>query len=170
MVVVIGTLMGIRRLEQRKEPVPVKQGEVGIRIGRWMPAKQMVVMLTDLARPVVMANVVIVGLRQRHMNHAKNHDPDSRGFATQTGDHLRRAVTWKLGFLCSLVGGDPVASLARCRPQPARCRANHSLLWTRTPVRSSRRVRGIGHQLSLSGLAAPGAAGGCRFGLGLDLL
>ena len=62
MVVVIGTLMGIRRLEQRKEPVPVKQRKVCIRIGRWMPAEEMVVMLTHLARTVVMPNVVIVGL------------------------------------------------------------------------------------------------------------
>ncbi len=40
--------------------------------------KQMVVIDADLARAVVMANVVIVGLRQRHVNHAENHDADSQ--------------------------------------------------------------------------------------------
>jgi len=78
MVVVVGTLMGIRRFKQRKEPVPVEKREVGIRISRGMPAQQMIVMFTHLANPVVMANVVIIGLRQGHVDDAQNHDPDSQ--------------------------------------------------------------------------------------------
>ena len=86
MMVVIGSLMRIGRLEQRKEPVPVQQREVGTRVGRRMPSKQMVVMVADLTGPVVMANVVIVSLRQRDVNHAQNHDPNQEGFAIQSGD------------------------------------------------------------------------------------
>ena len=64
MMVVIGSLMRIGRFEQRQEPVPVQQREVGTRVGRRMPSQQMVVMVANLPGPVVMANVVIVGLRQ----------------------------------------------------------------------------------------------------------
>ena len=39
MMVVIGALVMIPRLDERKEPVPVKQTEVGIGIGRGMPAQ-----------------------------------------------------------------------------------------------------------------------------------
>ena len=86
MMVVIGLLMRIRRLEQRKEPVPVQRLRSAFEIGRRMPAQQMVVMDADLAGPVVMANVVIVGLRQRHVNHAENHDPDEQDSRSQRGD------------------------------------------------------------------------------------
>ncbi len=76
MVVVIRSLMGIRTVKLRQKPVPVQQRDVGIQFGCGMPPQQMIVMSTDLARTVVMANVVIVRLRQGHVNHAQNHDPD----------------------------------------------------------------------------------------------
>ena len=78
MMIVIGALVRIGWLEQRKEPVPVKQSEVRTSVGRRMPPKQMVVMGADLSGAVVMTNVVIVGLRQWDVHHAENHDPDKR--------------------------------------------------------------------------------------------
>ena len=74
--VVVGALVMISRLDERKEPVPVKETEVGIEIGRGMPAQQVVVMKADFTSGIVMANVVVVGLRQRNVNDAEDHDPD----------------------------------------------------------------------------------------------
>ncbi len=62
-------------LEHRQEPVPVQQSQVGTRISRGVPPQKVVVVNADLSRSVVMANVVKIRLRQRHVNHAHNHDP-----------------------------------------------------------------------------------------------
>ena len=70
--------MRVARLEHRQEPMPVQQSEVGTRIGRGVPPQKVVVMNANLSRSVVMANVVIIRLRQRHVNHAQNHDPDEQ--------------------------------------------------------------------------------------------
>ena len=79
MVVVIGLLVRNRRsFKQRQEPVPVQQRHVGIGFGRRVPPQQVIVVIANLARTVVMANVVIVGLRQRHVNHTQHHDPDEQ--------------------------------------------------------------------------------------------
>ena len=44
--------------------------------GVGVPAEQVVVMLADLARPVVVADVVKVGLRQRRVHEAEDQDHD----------------------------------------------------------------------------------------------
>ena len=43
MMVVVGAVVMITRLDERKEPVPVKEGQIGSGIGRWMPAQQVIV-------------------------------------------------------------------------------------------------------------------------------
>ncbi len=60
----------------------------------------------------------------------------SKGFATQSGD---RCAAPSLGSSISYFFGRRRSRsfLARCRRQPGTC---HPLLWTRTPVRSSRSV------------------------------
>ena len=65
-------------LHDRNEPVPVEQGHIIIGASRGMPAQQMIVIDADLAAIVMMANVVVVGLRQRHVNHAENQYADSQ--------------------------------------------------------------------------------------------
>ena len=57
----------------------MQQRHVGTRVSRGMPAKEMVVMLANLAGTVVVADVVIVSLRQRHVDHAETDDPNQEG-------------------------------------------------------------------------------------------
>ena len=44
-----------------------------------MPAQEMIVVDADLARLVVVADIVVVGLRQRYVNHAENQHADPQG-------------------------------------------------------------------------------------------
>jgi hypothetical protein len=58
---------GIQRsragLDEGDEPVPVQQGHVVVKVGRGMPAQEVIVVEADLAGCVVMADIVIIGLR-----------------------------------------------------------------------------------------------------------
>ena len=64
MMFVVGTLMMIADLHEWNEPVPVQHGNVVVRVGRWVPAQEVIVVDADLARSVVVADVVIIGLGQ----------------------------------------------------------------------------------------------------------
>jgi hypothetical protein len=76
MMVVIGSIVRIGRLEHREEPVPVQESHIRTFVRRRMPPQQVVVMRADFAGAVVVANVVIIRLRQRDVDHAQNNDPD----------------------------------------------------------------------------------------------
>ena len=79
MMLVVGALVMIAELHERNEPVPVQQGHVVVEIGRGVPAQEMIVIDADFAGRVVVADVVIVGLRQRYVDDAENQDADSQG-------------------------------------------------------------------------------------------
>jgi hypothetical protein len=70
--------VGVSELDDRRKPVPVQQGDVAVRSGRRVPAQEMVVVQTELAGPVVVADVVKIGLRQRYVDHAEDQEADSQ--------------------------------------------------------------------------------------------
>jgi hypothetical protein len=72
------TVVGIVGLGQRNKPVPVQQGDIGVNRGRGMPSQQVVVKEADLAGRVVVADIVIIRLRQRHANHTRDQQADSQ--------------------------------------------------------------------------------------------
>src|SRR5262245_50149542 len=51
-------------VDEGNDPVPVQQGNVFVRAGRRMPAQEMIVVGAELAGRVVVADIVIIGLRQ----------------------------------------------------------------------------------------------------------
>jgi hypothetical protein len=75
---VVGALMMIAEFHNRHEPVPVQHGHVVVKVGRRVPAQQVIVIDADFAGRVVVADVVVVGLRQRHVNQAENQNSDSQ--------------------------------------------------------------------------------------------
>jgi len=79
--VVAGAVQG------RENPVPVQDRRIGIVARGRMPPEQMVVVDADLARRVVMANVVEVGLRQGNVDQARDQqaDPDASSNAGRVG-------------------------------------------------------------------------------------
>ena len=77
-VLVIGALVMVTEFNDRDEPVPVQHGHVVVVVGRRVPAQKVIVITTDFARSIVVANVVVVGLGQRHMNEAENQESDSQ--------------------------------------------------------------------------------------------
>ena len=78
MMLVVRTLVMIAELHDRHEPVPVQHGHVVVEVGRRVPAQQVIVITADFAGRVMVADVVIVGLGQRHVNDAENQYPDSQ--------------------------------------------------------------------------------------------
>jgi hypothetical protein len=56
----------------------VQDCQIDILSGGRMPPQQMVVVRADLADPVVMADVVIIGLGERDAQEPENQDRDSR--------------------------------------------------------------------------------------------
>ncbi len=64
--------------------MPVQQCHVVVGIGQGMPAQEVVVVRADLAGLVVVADVVVVGLRQRDMDRAEDQEPDPQGSQTAT--------------------------------------------------------------------------------------
>ncbi len=78
LVLVVGPLMMVAQIRAGNHPVPVQHGHVVVKIGERVPAQEVIVVNTDLPRRVVMADIVIVGLRQRNMHGAENHDRDSQ--------------------------------------------------------------------------------------------
>ena len=77
--VVIAAGLTSARLDERDEPVPVKERHVGVGIGPRMPAQEMVVVGADLTRRVVVADIVIVSLRQRDVDRAEDQEADPQG-------------------------------------------------------------------------------------------
>ncbi len=75
---VVGTLVMIAELHERDEPVPVQHGHVVVEIGRGVPAQEVIVIDADFTGGVMVADVVIVGLGQRHVNQAENQNADSQ--------------------------------------------------------------------------------------------
>ena len=65
----------------RKKPVPVEHGDITGDPRPGVPAEQMIVKLANLARLVVVANVVKIRLRQRGMHHAEGHEDDPQDAA-----------------------------------------------------------------------------------------
>ncbi len=78
MLLVAGTLVTIAKLHDRHEPVPVQHRHVVVDVGRGVPAQQVIVIDADFTGLVVMADVVVIGLGQRHMNEAENQETDSQ--------------------------------------------------------------------------------------------
>jgi hypothetical protein len=76
--VIIPRLTGAR-LDERDKPVPVQHRHVVVGIGPGMPAQEMVVIGADLAGRVVVADIVIVGLRQRDVDRAEDQNSDPQG-------------------------------------------------------------------------------------------
>jgi hypothetical protein len=83
MVLAIGELVMMAGLDERNEPVPVQKSYVVIEVGKGMPLEEMVMEVTGLARRVVMADVVIIDLRDWNVDHAENHHRDSQGSRAQ---------------------------------------------------------------------------------------
>ena len=67
---------GFGRARLGQEPVPVQDGHVVGPTRGGVPAEQVVVVLAHLARPVMMADVVEVELRQRRMHDAEDQQGD----------------------------------------------------------------------------------------------
>jgi hypothetical protein len=63
-------------LHDRDEPMPMQHGDVGITIRRRVPAEKVIVISTDLARRVMVADIVVVGLWQRHVYQAEDQYSD----------------------------------------------------------------------------------------------
>jgi hypothetical protein len=70
MMLVVRALVVIAELHDRDKPVPMQHGHVIVEVRRGMPAQKVIVIAADFARRVVVADVVIVGLGQWHVNDA----------------------------------------------------------------------------------------------------
>ena len=75
---VVGALVMIAEFHDRNEPVPVQHGHVVVEVGRRVPAQKVIVIDADFAGRVMVADVVIVGLGQRHVHEAENQNSDSQ--------------------------------------------------------------------------------------------
>lgn len=69
---------GVVRGARRQIPVPVEHRHVLRNPRAGVPAEQMIVVLANLAGAVVVAQVVIVGLRQRSVHQAEDQQRDPR--------------------------------------------------------------------------------------------
>jgi len=72
---------GVGAVNGREEPVPVEHRHVSGQARVWMPAEQVIVVLADLTRLVMVADVVEVELRQRSMHEAEDQENDPRRVA-----------------------------------------------------------------------------------------
>ena len=79
MLLIVRLAVMTAKLHDRHEPVPVQHGHVGVVIGRGMPAEQVIVVTADLAGCIMVADIMIVGLGQWHVNEAENQHSDSQG-------------------------------------------------------------------------------------------
>ena len=61
-----------------QEPVPVEHSHITGDAGTGMPSQEMVMMIADFANPILMANIVIIRLRQRSVNQAEDQSDDPR--------------------------------------------------------------------------------------------
>jgi hypothetical protein len=75
---VVRRLVMITELNNRDEPVPVQHGHVVVGVGRRVPAQKVIVVDADLVGRVMVTDVVVVGLGQRHVNEAENQNSDSQ--------------------------------------------------------------------------------------------
>jgi hypothetical protein len=66
----------VAQLSPRDEPVPVQDRHVGVKGGRRMPAQQVMVIQAHFAWTIVVADVVIIRLRQRYVNDAEDQHSD----------------------------------------------------------------------------------------------
>ena len=82
-VLAIGELVMMAGLDERNEPVPVQKSYVVIEVGKGMPLEEMVMEVTGLARRVVVADVVIIDLRDWNVDYAENHHRDSQSSRAQ---------------------------------------------------------------------------------------
>ena len=78
-VLVVGGLVRVARLDKRNDPVPMQHGNVVVAIGRGVPAQKVIVVDADFAGRVMMADVVVVGLGQRYVDDTENQNTDSQG-------------------------------------------------------------------------------------------
>jgi hypothetical protein len=78
LMLVVRSLVMITELYNRDEPVPVQHGHVVVGVGRGVPPQKVIVVDADLVGRVVVADIMIVGLRQRHMNETENQNSDSQ--------------------------------------------------------------------------------------------
>src|SRR5262249_51636135 len=62
----------VAKLYDRDEPVPVEQSDIVVKVGGGVPAQKVVVKYAELARCVVVTDVVIIGLRERHVDQAED--------------------------------------------------------------------------------------------------
>ena len=65
-------------LLKRDKPVPVQQRDVVVDIRRRVPAQQVIMKRAELARRVMMPDIVEIGLRKRNMDHAGDQKPDRK--------------------------------------------------------------------------------------------
>lgn len=77
-------IVRIRSTQDRQEPMPVEHRNVFVPARRGMPPEQVVMVDADLARRIVMPNVVEVGLRQRDMDQARDQQSDPEKSRTLT--------------------------------------------------------------------------------------
>ena len=68
-----------------REPVPVKGREILRRARLGMPAEEMIVESADLARTVLVADVVVVGHRQREVAEPESEGKDESAGGGQAG-------------------------------------------------------------------------------------
>ena len=113
MMLVVGALVMIAEFHDRHEPMPVQHGHVVVEVGRGMPAQKVIVIDADFAGRVMVADVVIVGLGQRHVNDAENQYPDShvalpfaRNRADRTSPLMPRSG-WTHRLASALAGEKP---------------------------------------------------------------
>jgi hypothetical protein len=78
LVLIAGALVMIAEFHNRHEPVPVQHGHVVVTVGPRVPAQQVIVIDADFTGGIMMADVVIVGLGQRHVHQAENENSHSQ--------------------------------------------------------------------------------------------
>jgi hypothetical protein len=82
MMLIVGASGKSVRLDERNNPVPMQHGHVIVVIGGGVPAEKMIVVDAYFVGRVMVADVVIIGLGQRHVNDAQNQKPDSQSSRT----------------------------------------------------------------------------------------
>ena len=89
--IIVRPLVRVAELDDRDEPVPVQHGDVSVVVRRGVPAEKVIVITANFAWRVVMADVVIVGLRQRHVEETENQNSDSQvAFAAPESTPIKR--------------------------------------------------------------------------------
>ena len=80
---VIARICGlVARFDERNVPVPMQHGHVIGVVGGGVPPEEMIVVDAYLVGRVMVANIVIIGLRQGYVNHAQNQNSDSESSRT----------------------------------------------------------------------------------------